>query len=302
MANYCICGLDVSSEFELTGAIASGSPTTKPDILIQRRAVPIALGGSSVTGPSWEFRNDRFLLRVPRLGRILVSAGRYINVQMEPGAHEHDAMGFVLGTAFGLLLHQRDTLVLRAAAVAKDGRAIAICGASAAGKSTLAAALCGSGYSFVTDDLCVVDLNERQQPITLSDGHNLKLWKESIDALALGGRRGPAVRDQFKKFYVEPPSLAIEGPRLSVIYVLREAGPSVKPCIDELTLLDALLAIDGASYHPGLRERMGRKPEFFMHTAAILRHAKVFFLARPRGFAYMTEVVSQLREHSGSLE
>ena len=85
---------------------------------------------------------EKFLLRVPRLARFLIAHGREIDVELEPDAKQRDALGFVLGTSFGVLLHQRGAFVLHGAAVASDGRAIVICGESGAGKSTLAAALC----------------------------------------------------------------------------------------------------------------------------------------------------------------
>ena len=123
-----------------------------------------------------------------------IAAGREIVFEIEPGFSERDAAAFVLGSAFGILLHQRGALVLHGAAVAKNGRSIAIYGYSGAGKSTLAAALCGDGCSFVADDICVVGLDGQQQPMVLPDGRHLKLWKESIDHLKLAERRGIAVK------------------------------------------------------------------------------------------------------------
>ena len=64
-----------------------------------------------------------FLLRVPRVARFLITAGRDDHLELEPGATARDAAGFVLGTAFGILLHQRGAMVLHGAAAAKDGRA-----------------------------------------------------------------------------------------------------------------------------------------------------------------------------------
>ena len=122
-------------------------------------------------------------------------------MQTGPGISDHEVAGFVLGSAFGILLHQRGALVLHGAAVAKDSCAIAICGASGAGKSTLAAALCHRSCTLVTDDICVVGEDVNQRPMVFPDGRQLKLWKESIDWLDLAEFRGKAVREPFEKYY-----------------------------------------------------------------------------------------------------
>jgi hypothetical protein len=300
-AGYRICGLTVSSEFELPGAIANPSPVARADVAIRRASVPASLSGVTATGPIWEMLGDRILLRVPRLARYLMTAGREIAVELEPDATERDATGFVLGTAFGILLHQRGALVLHGAAVAKGGRAIAICGPSGAGKSTLAAALCRDGCFFATDDLCVVALDEHRRPVVLPDGRRLKLWKESIDKLDLAGRQGEVVRDSFEKYYIEPFDTAAEPPRLSAIYVLREALRPIEESIQGLALPDAMRALDYETYLPELRVKMGHKPEMLARAAAMLGHARVFLLIRPRGFEHMPETVGALRAHWDAL-
>ena len=201
MHSYLISGLHVCSELDCRAR----SP--KPSRLWRRTFRSAAVRcrwcwARAGTGPTWEMTSEIFLLRVPRLARFLITAGRDINVQTEPGISDHEVAGFVLGSAFGILLHQRGALVLHGAAVAKDGRAIAICGASGAGKSTLAAALCHSGCTLVTDDICVVGEDVNQRPIVFPDGRQLKLWKESIDRLDLAELRGKAVREPFEKYNI----------------------------------------------------------------------------------------------------
>jgi hypothetical protein len=303
MHNYVISGLHVSSELALPGAIPEASPTAECEVSIRRGTVPPALAGATANGPTWEMAGDIFLLRVPRLARFWVTSGREIRVDIEPGVTDHDAAGFVLGTAFGILLHQRGALVLHGAAVAKDGQAIAICGASGAGKSTLAAALCREGHVFITDDICVVGFDSRRQPVVLPDGRQLKLWQESILRLDLADRRGDAVRESFEKYYIDPfASTTAEPPRLSAIYILREARPPLKPGIDALALPDAVAALDHQAYRPGLRAQIGDPPQMLMQAAAMLSHTKVFMLTRPRDFAQMGGTVALVRAHWDALD
>lgn len=302
-ANYRICGLAVASDVDLKGAIRTRSAAANVDVLIRRGRVPAILTGATQSGPDWQLSgNDSFLFGVPGLARFLIAGGREITIELEPDAVEHDASGYVLGTAFGVLLHQRGSLVLHGAAVARKGRAIAICGESGAGKSTLAAALCGDGCSFVTDDLCVVGQNERKHPIVLPDGRKLKLWKETIDNLDLATRQGEAVHQSFEKYYIEPFDTASEPPVLSAIFVLREAEGSSGIGIERLALPDAMRALESEMYRPGLREKIGLKPELVAHAAATIGHANVLLLTRPRGFEHLDRTIALTRTHWDGLD
>lgn len=223
-------------------------------------------------------------------------------MEVEPGVTDRDAAVFLIGGVFGILLHQRGALVLHGAAVAKNGRALAICGASGAGKSTLAAALCRDGCALVADDICVVGLDATQRPIVLPDGRQLRLWQESIDQLDLVELRGEAVRASFEKYYVDPTDVRRQPSLLSAIYVLREARPPRKAGIENLALPDAVRILDYESYRPGLRAKIGQKPQMLAHAAVTLGHVKVFVLVRPRGFEHLQETVRELCIHWDSLE
>jgi len=302
MHSYLISGLHVWSELELPGAIPEAFQAAAADVSIRRSPVPMALEGATARGPTWEMAGEIFLLRVPRLARFRITAGRDIAVEIEPGVSDHDAAGFVLGSAFGILLHQRGALALHGAAVAKDGRAVAICGASGAGKSTLAAALCRGGCAFVTDDICVVDLDASGRPLVLPDGRQLKLWQESIDRLDLAQLRGEGVRESIQKYYIDPSGARAQPSPLSAIYVLREQRPPLKSGIESLALPDAIRTLDYEAYRPVLRAKIGRKREMLTHAAMVLSHAKMFLLVRPRGFEHLQETVATVQVHWDALD
>jgi hypothetical protein len=109
------------------------------------------------------------------------------------------------------------------------------------------------------------------------------------------------VRDSFEKYYIAPFGSAAEPPRLSVIYVLREARPPLKDGIESLALPDAVRTLDYEAYRPGLRAKIGHKPQMLAQAAAMLGHTKVFLLIRPRGFEYLPGTVAALRAHWDAL-
>jgi hypothetical protein len=299
---YLISGLHVSSELELPGAIPEDSRAKAADVAIRRGLVPVALQGATETGPTWEMAGEAILLRVPRLARFLITAGREISVEIEAGAKEYDATGFVLGSAFGILLHQRGALVLHGAAVAKGNRAIAICGPSGVGKSTLAAALCREGLLFATDDICVVGFDGDDRPVVLPDGRKLKLWEKSIEHLDLADRRGEHVRGKFEKYFIDSFNIVAEPPRLSAIYVIRETRLVAKTEIEGLSLPDAMRTLDYEAYRRRIRAKIGQKPEMVAQAAAMLKHARLFLLKRASGFEHLQETVAAMRAHWDALD
>ncbi len=295
--SYCISGLNVACEFALPGAISSQSAADAPDIVVRLGEVPEQLDGGAQLGPNWDMAGENFLLKAPRLARFLIQGGREISIALEDGATVRDASAYVLGTAFGILLHQRGVLVLHGSAIARDGEAIAICGHSGAGKSTLAAALCRQGCCFVTDDLCAISLDHDERPVILPDGRQLKLWQDTIEKLDLAERRGEAVMERFEKYFVAPQEVAPAPIPLRAIYVLRETRPPLTDGIEVLALPDAMHVLDRESYRPGLRLKMGSRPELVTQSARMLAQVKVVRLTRPFGHVKLPETVRAVLDH-----
>ncbi|HTC04061.1 MAG TPA: hypothetical protein VK749_11715, partial [Xanthobacteraceae bacterium] len=237
MQFYRIAGLSVSSEIELPGLIAS-TVERLPQVSIRRGAVPENLSDSRATGPTWQVADKQFLLRIPNVARFLLNDGREIVVAPETDESVADIPIFILGTVFGILLHQREQIVLHASAVRVNGRAVLFCGPSGAGKSTLAAALAQRGYPLVTDDVCTLSADGPGAPLVHPDGRQLKLWAHAIERLDLAQQRGERVRQSLEKFYVEPSEVFTEPLALGAVYALREARPPHAPGIERPNVVD----------------------------------------------------------------
>jgi hypothetical protein len=153
---YIAYGLVVESVLEL--------PLPEPpdhlvavDVEIRRGVVPETLFGAIWYGPRFEAREGELLLRVEGVGRYLVAEGLEITVDADPLADMDEMLGFLLGSAFGALLHQRGQVPLHASAVlTRAGGAVLFMGRRGVGKSTLVAGLVERGYRMLADDVSVV--------------------------------------------------------------------------------------------------------------------------------------------------
>src|SRR5208337_3198059 len=148
----------VESEIELPGAIDAGRSGTT-EVRIRRTSAPDRLDGATASGPSWQIAGESFLLNVPNVARFLLSKGAAIDFDPASAEALDDVPIFILGTVFGILLHQRGRITLHASAVRVNGGAVLFCGSSGAGKSTMAAALAQRGYPVASDDICPVSFD-----------------------------------------------------------------------------------------------------------------------------------------------
>ncbi len=296
MQFYRVSGLSVASEIDLPGLIA-GAPKPSPQVTIRRGSVPEDLPDSSAAGPTWAIAGKQFLLRIPDIARFLLINGSEIVVEPEAPTRVSDIPIFILGTVFGVLLHQRGQIVLHASAVRVNGRAVVFCGASGAGKSTLAAALAQRGYPLVTDDVCALAIGGSDAPLVHPDGRHLKLWAQAIDRLDLAQQRGERVRECLEKYYVDPAENFTGPLPLGAVYALREARPPHQAGIERPNVVDAALLLRRNAYRPLLVRRMNQKANYFHAATAIANSAGIFYLTRALDFAKMPEVIASLEAH-----
>lgn len=293
---YKVSGLAVRSELCLPGLIPLDE-VAAPEVTIRAIDVPAALEDVIATGPNWQRNATQFLLEIPPIGRFLLEGGHSIGFSRVPDIADQDIAIFLAGNVFGVLLHQRNHIVLHASAIVVNGKAVLFCGVSGAGKSTIAAALGSRGYTLMTDDQAAITLDGDGKPIVHPDGRLLKLWSRSIDALALDDRKGEAMRDRMEKFYVEPGEASKAAMPVGAVYVLGENRPPRVAGIGRPNLVDASRLLIANAYRPVLVRRMGQRQAYFQVGAAIAHAAGIFTLMRPLRFSAMDETVARLEAH-----
>jgi hypothetical protein len=163
-------GFEVKSDLPLRRLNSAAG--TRGELIVEAAAEPLVAPareptGSQVTGDgycwfaSYELDGDECLLRMPPTGSFLLQpADRRIVVDAtdeDAELREHR----IASAAICTLLSQRNDLVLHAAAVESDGRAIVFCGPSLRGKSTLARALGEGGCRLLGEDGIAIELNGR---------------------------------------------------------------------------------------------------------------------------------------------
>jgi hypothetical protein len=174
--DYSVFGLRVRSEVELPELFEAEAGD--PDVTIRR-------GQTGVPGKLERglHQHDGALIFVePEVGRYRITGGTDIVVEANPSVPERNVRLFLLGSAFGALLHQRGLLPLHANAVEIDGKAVAFMGESGAGKSTLAAWFHDRGHRVIADDVCVVRFGPDERAFAVPGLPRLRLWAQALEA------------------------------------------------------------------------------------------------------------------------
>ena len=117
--------------------------------------------------------------------------GDYVLPDAAPMALGHGLLAAEMGMNLQMALGQKHYLLLHAASVEKDGRALILTGESGAGKSTLAALLGERGWRLMGDEFALLGLDDgRLRPfpraVSLKNGA-IRVMEDEVDA----GRFGP---------------------------------------------------------------------------------------------------------------
>lgn len=206
---------------------------------------------------------------------VTASAGDRLWVSYAPPLTIDDVAVYLRGPAMGFVLQRRGITALHASTVRINGRAIALCGTRASGKSTTAAALSLRGIPVLCEDITA--LNEQDGITQVEPGYpRICLWPEAVQDL-LGTRDAlPRLTPTWEKCFLElgGENTKFESERrpLGSVYILapRVAGNDA-PRIEEISARQALLELIQNTYMNWLLDRRQRAAEFEVLSKLVLQ-------------------------------
>jgi hypothetical protein len=288
--HYRYAGLSIASEVPIPEwtVFEQYGPARDVDIHIRLdgRRVKNVTETSEACAASGDYR-----FFIPEVGEYHVRRGCEIVVSPAPTASENEIRLFLIGSAWGALCYQRGILALHASVVQVDSGAIAFCGETGAGKSTLAARLMACGYPLIGDDLCCFDIAEGM-PRVHPSAPRLKLWREALSALAWSSTG--LFRDHFRteKFIVDlTHKRTLKLAPLRAVCIL-EWGDINLTRIKGMSGLRRLVA--SSAYRPSVLESLGKTGDYWEQCAKLARVTPVWELKRPRDWMVLDEVVERI--------
>lgn len=299
---YRLFGLTIASDIALPELFA-GDASDAPDVRITRGPVTTPLPGApSVWGLSGT--RDDAVLTVADTARYGVREGSRIVVDPAEGATPKAVLLFLLGSAFGALLHQRGLLPLHANAIEIDGGAVAFTGRSGAGKSTLASAFLARGYSLLADDVCVVKFDDAGSPMAQPGLPRLRLWRDAAEA---SGRRVEELELAFEgqdKFLVPIHDSQTRRPvPLRRLYLLGELSPGERgPRIRRLIGSEAVAAVLANTYRGQYLSVLGGTERLLGDAMRLLQAVRVFEVQREWGYDVLDAQIDAIEAHAAGAD
>ena len=252
-------------------------------ITIADNPPPIFAEGSEVTVP-----DGRLRFAIPGIGGWEIVGGHAISIFPSLAADPAELRLFTLGSAWAALGYQRGFAMWHGSCVAYEGRAVLMCGAAGAGKSTLAAALVDRGASLVADDLSRA-APSAEGAVIYPSSTRIKLWREAMERLGWGDRQ--IGRDWMRedKLHCAAGSLARDAAplRLHAIIVLDEGDAEATRRLKGSEALSAVM--EGTLYRPQMLDALDGWGAQGALAASIVAATPVYRLTRPKDFAALDQ-------------
>ena len=236
------------------------------------------------------------VMHVPGICDYWVREGRELLLAPAPDSDPVSVRLFLLGSAIGMVFHQRGMLVMHGATVLHGRGATIFVGESGQGKSTLAAYFGRAGHGILGDDTMPLWPRAGGGFEVWPGSRMFKLWSDTIDALGESPDALNSVGVRLDKFFYpnveQPPDRP--APLFEIVeLVARDAGAA--PELEPLGGLEALRVIAANTYRTEYLPLLGREADHFRLCSELADSVPVSRLSRPWTMARIDESLALIR-------
>ncbi len=286
---YRAFGLIIRSEFECPELLIT---TGIPDVTIKFGVVPQSLSNPLFLGVRFQTSGPEFLLTVDKIARYYILNGNCITIELFENADINEVRLFLLGSAFGALIHQRGLLPFHGSSIKIGSSAIILSGLSGAGKSTLAAAFCKKGYLMLSDDVSVLSFTPEGFPIVHPGYPQMKLWPDSILKLGKDPSNYSKIRKQIEKHSIPIKNNFWDQPLpLKKIYIISSSNLGELK-IESIKGVEKFSLLKTHTYRYNFVSGKEMQTSHFKSFDHLAKNVEVLKLTRPTGKFLFDELIN----------
>lgn len=268
----------------------------EPDVLVTLGTVPKTLAHPIGIGAHFQATPQEFLLRLDKVAGFLVTGGNRIIVELWCEVNDPDVRLFLLGTAFGALLHQRGALILHGFSTAIHEQGVLFTGPPEIGKSDLAKAFCRKGYPILTEEVSMIHIGDGGTPCITQGFPNLRIGQDIESTPGFNVQTiSHIIKNQEKKRICAEAQFKNPEVRLDRVYVLgthENQTIEIRP-IRNLNKLGTLM---NNTYRYRLLKGQGIRPQHFKQCVLVANQVSFFNILRPMGTFSTDRLIAAVEE------
>jgi hypothetical protein len=281
---YKIYGLNIASGLLLPELLPNkGIGKEVIHITITKGFVPEYIHREIKKGITYCYNNEVIWFVIEKVAIYYVSDGTKIIIQPYEDANNDDLKTYLLGSAFGALLIQRNMIAIHGGAIVVNNKAIIITGTTGAGKSTLTTAFRLRGSLFLADDVSVIKVAEGEELQVYPAYPQQKLCGDSVEKLGYICKGLKLIDPERDKYAVplENEVFVNKPVDLASIYELT-IGDSKKVEIVQVTGREKIKLLYENIFRIGYTKEIGLSPFYYKNYIQIVQKATVYRITRPR--------------------
>jgi hypothetical protein len=290
---YRAYGLNIASQIPVIGF--EPAPAHEPDVVIRVGVVPDDLHKSINQTKFYQTNAHEFLLKTAKVGNIYIGNGNQIVIQPAVNSSDNNLSAYIVGMAFGAIMHQRKLLPLHASTVVYKDKCLVFAGRSGAGKSTIAAALIAAGASLVADDISVVDFTN-ETPAIRPAFPTLKIWADSLQHVGIESKGLTPVQNEVPKYYLPVNNFSNRITAINQVFILH---PQSKQGIEikSMTGIDKFQALKKYTYLFQGIPNTGLEQNHFLLVNQLANLVPVDMIIRPVGKFNTGEMIRAINDY-----
>lgn len=291
--HYKVYGLHVASEIELT-ELMKAPKEEHIDVHIIKKQVSNYIRQQQNKGIRYRFEPNDIWYEIKNLGIYHIKSGCLIEVDCSDDKDLQDVKAYLLGTAFGCLMVQRQQVAIHGGTIVMNHKAVIFTGDSGAGKSTLTTALRTNGYAFLADDVSAIAYNTFNQITVQPAFPQQKLCKDAMTQMGYTPTDYMKIDEERDKYLLPVSQHFINHavPLGSIVEISISSTPNVQ--LEEVKGTEKLSILLKNIYRSSIWSYLPMPPSYFKQCMAILNQAAIYKLQRPEGIYTVEEQIELL--------
>lgn len=294
---YNLYGLRIKSELKINELVCINNINIDSyDVEVNSSKVPSEKPESIFSNRYLFNKSNNFIFSVNNVANYHVSNGNAVTIEPLIDIGEQPIKTFLLGTSFGMLLHQRNSVAIHGGTIIVNNKAVVITGEQGAGKSTLVNGFRHRGFGFMADDVSVTGLDKDNSIVVKSAYPQQKVCKDAM--LKMGYNLDDfKLIDEDRQKYVVPVSETFRQEDLNlgaIFYITKDSVGGVK--IEEVKGSEKLNIVMNNIYRIGLIRTIGIGKEYFLKCLDIAKRIPVFKITRPANGFTIDEQMEKIEE------